>query len=121
MKKFFIALLTFSPSLALAQQNQANFENVFSLADTVARLMAKVIPIILGAAVILFLWGVLKFITAKDADKQKEGRSFMLYGIVALFVMVSVWGLVNFLRSAFGFNTNAITPPSAPLLPGYTR
>ena len=37
----------------------------------------------------------------------------MIYGIIALFVMVSVWGLVNVLSGTFGF-----TKTEAPTLPG---
>ena len=39
----------------------------------------------------------------------------MLWGIVALFVMVSVWGLVNVLKGSFNLDNENI--PVAPAIP----
>jgi hypothetical protein len=45
---------------------------------------------------------------------KRAGRTIMLYGVIVLFVMVSVWGLVNILRATFGITDadNNITPPT---------
>jgi fumarate reductase subunit D len=64
-----------------------------------------IIPIIIGLAVVAFLWGMFKLINAGDDEgKRKEAKDIIIYGIVGLFVMVSVWGLVNILVGTFGFN-----------------
>ena len=64
-----------------------------------------ILPIIglIGAlAVLFFLWGVMKFIKdAADPKAREEGRQFMLYGIIGLFVMASVYGLVRILENTF--------------------
>ena len=61
-----------------------------------------------GIALLGFFWGLAMFIFsagAGDEGKRAEARSIMIYGVIALFVMVSVWGLVGFLG-----NTVGITP-----------
>lgn len=64
--------------------------------------------IIIGLAVVVFLWGVIKFVISEsDGDKQK-GKEFILWGIVGLFVMVSIWGLENILASTFNLNNSNI-------------
>ena len=49
--------------------------------------------------------------------KKEKGKQFMLWGVIALTVMVSVWGLVGVLSSTFGVRSLIIpqvTPPRSP-------
>ena len=46
--------------------------------------------------------GIVQYIkNAADSKKREEGRNFMVYGVVSIFVIVSMWGLVGFLRNTF--------------------
>ncbi|MEX0910307.1 MAG: hypothetical protein WDZ73_00950 [Candidatus Paceibacterota bacterium] len=69
--------------------------------------------LLIGVALLVFLWGVVKYVASgADATKRKEGGALMAYGIFGLFVMVSVWGLVNFVSvSFFGSSGPAGAPP----------
>jgi hypothetical protein len=61
----------------------------------------------------VFIWGVIQYLrNTTDPKKREEGRSFMIYGIVSLFVMISIWGLVGFLGNTFGVSTTFV--PSLP-------
>lgn len=60
------------------------------------------IPIVIGFAFIYFVWGLTKYITAEGDEKRSEGRSIMIQGIIAMFVIVSIWGLVDFLGNLLG-------------------
>jgi hypothetical protein len=64
----------------------------------------SVIPLLFAVAVIMFIWGVFQFfiLNAEDEKKRTEGKQFMIWGIVALAVMLSVWGLVGILGNTFG-------------------
>lgn len=64
--------------------------------------MQRIVPIIIGLAVLYFLWGAKKYITSKDGDSQTEARGMIVHGIIILFVMVSLWGLVNLIVVTFG-------------------
>lgn len=69
------------------------------------------VGIILTLALIYFFWGVFKYIqSAGDETKRKEGITMMTYGIIALFVMVSVWGLVNVLQKTFELENTPVKP-----------
>jgi hypothetical protein len=72
-------------------------------------IFSNLIKLILAMAVVVFLWGIFKFMTAEGDDKQ-AGRQLMFWSIVGIFVMVSVWGLVNVLQSTFTLNNNVINP-----------
>mgnify|MGYP005615483479 FL=1 len=78
--------------------NIADFLNFFT-----CLISKSVIPLLIALAVIVFIWGVLKFImNAEDSTKREEGRNFIIWGLVGLFVMVSIWGIVNILNNTFG-------------------
>lgn len=112
MKKFIIAALAFSPVLALAQ---ANLTNTSTLTKAFGGLVNTALPILIGLAMLAFFWGLVKYIfAAGDAEKAKEGKSIMIYGIVALVVMVSIWGIVNFVASDLGLQNNSATQINLP-------
>lgn len=70
-------------------------------------MITPIITLIVSGAVVVFLWGVFKFI--KSEGKEKEaGKEMMVWGIVGIFVMVSVWGLVNILRGTFNLDNTQV-------------
>lgn|SRR3989344_4704327 len=118
MKKiasFAITGLSFVPFLAYAQ-----FTPVEGILATVQRVLNLIIPILITLGIIYFIWGVIQYVTAKDEDKQKEARSTMIYGIIGLFVIVSIWGLIRFLGATTGVgqgNINCLVPDQYGNLP----
>lgn len=82
-------------------------------------LINTILPIAVSLALLFFLWGLAKFIFhAGDEKALEEGKRRMIWGIIALFVMVSVWGIVAFLRSDL-FGAGIPVPP--PLLDDGSR
>jgi len=78
-------------------------------------LNSYVLPLIVGIAIIYFMYGVLTYIRAAgDEEKRKEGRNMMIYGIIAIAVMLSVVGLVSVLTTSFSFGTQLPTIPPLP-------
>lgn len=68
------------------------------------------VPFVIALTLLVFLWGILKLVFSAGSDKDHtEGIKFMTWGIVSLFVMVSVWGLVAILTKTF-FNGNVVIP-----------
>jgi hypothetical protein len=103
-----LALLA-TPSVAFAQLGR-----IKDLIVDVGFIIDSLIVIVAGLALLAFFWGLVKFINAVSTTGKTEGRNFMIWGLVALFVMVSVWGLVRFIESQiFGSldNSNPSTVP----------
>lgn len=100
MKKVLIIALALAPGLAYAQGDLGNLE---SLLQSFGRLVGLALPIVVGIALLGFFWGLATFIFAAGDETAKEkGRRLMIWGVIALFVMVSVWGLVRFVGDAIG-------------------
>lgn len=54
-------------------------------------------------ATVYFLWGVMQFIWASRADgDQEEGKQHMLWGIIGMTLMVSVYGILRIITGTFG-------------------
>jgi hypothetical protein len=76
----------------------------------------SIIPLIFAVATVMFVWGVVQFfvLNSDEEKKREQGKQFMIWGIIALAVMLSVWGLVGILGSTFGIGTSIlpqVTPP----------
>lgn len=108
MKKFIIAALAFAPALASAQ----SLGNIEGLLTSVGNLVDLALPIVVALALLAFFYGLAKLIWG-GAEAVAEGKTLMIWGVVALFVMVSVWGLVRFVGDAFGIEEGgSVTPPT---------
>lgn len=63
-----------------------------------------IISLLFGVAVLYFLWGVFKFIKdSGESTAREEGQQAMLWGMVGIVIMVSAYGLINFIQ-------NSLTP-----------
>ncbi len=75
----------------------------------------SLIPLMFALAVAYFVWGVVQFVIlgAGEETKRTQGKQRMIWGIIALAVMLSIWGLVAILGSSLGIETN-ILPQVSP-------
>lgn len=101
------AAALFGPVVALAQQYNSE-SGVFGLAAFFKTFLKYIIPILILLGVVYLIWGLLKYIGGKDDVTQKEGRQMVVSAIIALFVIVSIWGLVAILQNTFGLDENSI-------------
>lgn len=93
--------------------------NISIFFQSVSRLIGLLLPIVVALALLFFFWGLAQFIfISGDEDAHEEGRRRMIWGVVALFVMVSVWGLVGFIGSALGVGANTGLNPRTVTIPG---
>jgi zinc transporter ZupT len=64
-------------------------------------IIRPLVPFLIGLAVVIFIYGVITTILAEGGEKKEDGKKFMFWGIIGIFVMVSVWGLVAILKNTF--------------------
>ncbi len=110
LSSFGVIALAALPVVASAQ----SIGGVMGLLDQASQLINRLIPFVIALTVLIFLWGILKFVISNDAEGRKEARGYMIWGVISLFVMVSVWGLVNILVRSVNLDNTA---PPAPGLP----
>jgi uncharacterized membrane protein YidH (DUF202 family) len=117
LKKYFAISFIYSgilltPLLVSAQ----NFDIGDVLVDVADFINASIVFLILLATAV-FLWGVVRYISAGgDEDQITEARRFIVWGIILLAVMVAIWGFVALLLNFVfddpnAINNNDIIPP----------
>lgn len=94
---FTVFALGLLPYIADAQA-VSTFEG---LVGKIYGMLASLVPVIVGLTLIVFLWGIFQLVRSNSEDSRKDAIRVITFGIVALFVMVSVWGLVAILSSTF--------------------
>ncbi len=107
MKKIIYALLSFMPALAFA----ADLSGLSSLITQVGQIIAKIIPLMFALAIVYFFWGLIQWLRgAGDPKLHEQGKMHMIYGIIAIAVMVSIYGLVIWLQTTLGVPTVTSVP-----------
>lgn len=65
-------------------------------------LLKTIVPFLFALATAGFIYGVIQyFLNPDNEEKRKKGKSFIIGGLIALFVMTSMWGIVKILNNTF--------------------
>lgn len=83
----------------------------------ISDIMGLLIPMALAAALIAFFWGLAQFLfSGEAAENRQKGINIMMMGILSMFVMVSIWGIVALLQRSLGISS--VTRVPAPSICG---
>lgn len=84
--------------------NQVNGNQLLGILNIAQTLVARLIPFTMGLAVLAFFWYLVMFISkgAESAEKRKEGLHGISYSLIAIFVMVSIWGIISLASNILG-------------------
>jgi hypothetical protein len=129
MKKALLTMFTAGSGFALAsaqtiiigqgaQQGQVNGSALISLLNLAQDIISRLVPFAVTLAVLAFFWFLIKFIWKGGQDPEAKTSSLkgMGFSVLALFVMVSIWGIIGLLGSIVGVNQGGNIP-----IPGVPR
>lgn len=76
----------------------------------------RLIPIVFTLGILAFFWGLVKYIFAQSSeDSKKDAKNIMIWSLVALFIMTSVFGIIKLARDTLNItdtNGGSIRIPS---------
>lgn len=108
------SFIRFSPFLAVATvafpalASAATILNLLALANTVFNAL---IGLLITLAIVTVFWGIIKYLFNSGSEGKAEGLKIALYGVGAIFIMVSIWGIIRLLQSTFGVtSTDPVIP-----------
>lgn len=85
---------------------------VSQLLEAAGSIINILMPMVVALTVLALMWGLFQYVRG-GAEEKEKGKSIMIYGIIAIAVMVSVYGLVRILQNTFGIgSTQQVTIPS---------
>jgi uncharacterized membrane protein YidH (DUF202 family) len=116
MKKIFTAVsavsfaslvAVFAPFVASAQ-SLSSLNNINDVSNRFTSILNTATVLIISIAVIWIIINVVRFfVGAKDSEKRHDGIMQVIWGIVGIFIIISIWGLVSILKNSFGTNDTA--------------
>ena len=63
-----------------------------------AYILNPIIGFMFAVAVVMFIYGIVEYIwSADNEDKVAVGKKHMIWGIVGIFIMMGVYGILNIL------------------------
>ncbi len=119
MKKIIIlSIFSLLPTLAFAQGPTTI--DVGGLVGTIQGLTVVVnyaIPLGIAIAFISFIIGVIKYLYADGAEARTKAKDHLIYGIVAITVILAIFGIARLLINLFGLNPAQLTGTELPSIP----
>jgi uncharacterized membrane protein len=68
-----------------------------------------ILKVAMVVATVLFVYGIFEFIKgASNPDTLKRGQQHMIWGLVGLTIMISVFAIIDILLNSIGADTPAI-------------
>ena len=91
MKKLLASVsLVVLPVVALAQDASAG--GIIGFLGVLQNIVNAIIPFIIGLAVLVFIYGIFNFVTSAGDEEARAGaKQLIIWGVIGIFVMVSVW------------------------------
>jgi len=116
MKKILAgASLLLFPVVSLAQVNTRNIESSIQALTRVGNLL---VYLFLAIAVLVFVVGVIRYVLNRGGEESKKaGRDYMIWGIIGITVILSVFALANLLIGLFGLQPNRTNNINIPQVP----
>lgn len=109
MKKLLILFATFPAITSAAQSLQVLTGDFYIIVNY------YLIPLAVALAFLAFLFGVLKFAASAGSEEgRKQGYRLIVWGIISLTVMLSVWGIINFIARDLGIGGVPSIPVKVP-------
>ena len=97
-------LMLIMPTFAFAAAN-----NFSQLVGIVIGMVKSLIPLVIALSLLYFSWGLFLLVKSNSEDSREDAIKTITFGVLALFVMVTVWGLVNILTSTV-FSGGLVVP-----------
>lgn len=74
--------------------------NVADLIGIFTNILLLAVPIVFSLTLFVFFWGLTKFFffSGDNDEARADGRRLMVWGTIALFVMLSIWGFIRILQ-----------------------
>lgn len=90
-------------------------DNANDLIAKIVKFGEAAIYLLIGAAVVIIVWNVVKYLISGSKPEEKSAASMnILWDIIGLAIIVSIWGLVGILTNTFNVGGNTAPKQNFP-------
>jgi hypothetical protein len=105
-----LSVILLLPSLAGAAPRTFS-----ELAGTIVTLINGAVGVLIVAGLVIYFWGISRNIVNFGGTESKAHiKNYFIWGIVVLFVMVSIWGIVEIIQNSL-FAGSSVAPNGQPI------
>lgn len=110
--QYFISFLSaFSPIFVFSASIDLANSDLGGVIRYLIEILALLNPILFSLAFVVFFWGLSKFIlNSGNKDEIEKGKNYMMWGIIALFILVSFRVIISFVSDDLGLGNATIIP-----------
>jgi len=103
---FTFAYLT-NPLLSHAETIDSS--NAKTLVKSLTKLINnRVFGLLILFALLNFMYSVVMFIKSADKEDKNEAKERLIWGIIGLFVIISIWAIVFTIANSFGLSVGGV-------------
>lgn len=83
------------------------------LADLIVSIIDTGTGLLILAGIVVYFWGISTNLLKMRDESGQAFKAYFVWGIIAIFVMVSIWGIIELLQNTlFGGDTGGFTQVS---------
>lgn len=106
-----IAYIVGGAAWALPLVAFAQTKTLKTLIEQITEYFNYILVLLMGFAIILFVWYIIKYFIRPNEDRKEAGM-YVMYSVIGFFVILSMWGIVNILQNTFGLQNEDNRPAS---------
>ncbi len=90
------------PLLTIVYSASAADSTINSIVSRIVdNIVQPALAVLLSVTILVFIWGLYGLFLG-DEDKRNQSKNHILYGVIGIFIMISVYGIIRFVASSVG-------------------
>lgn len=94
----FVPVLVFAAATTDICKDVPGFQGIIC---RLQRILNSLIPLLITLGVVYMVWGIVQYFIGDSEEAKKKGRDRIIFGIIGLAVIISLWGLVYMVSDTF--------------------
>ncbi len=110
MTRFFLIILTLFVPVTVFAQTQIPPRLITLMGNIYNVILNPIIALLFGLSFAYFIWGVVKFVWyGEEESMRSEGKRSIVWGIIGMFIMFSVFGILRLIIGTIGENPSVLS------------
>ncbi len=108
-----------TPPIVVSAPSASSATGLLGLIGTLQELLNRAVPLIISLAVLGLFYFLLMFVWKGSSEPKERDSAIkgMGYSLLAIFVMVAIWGIIAFIANLTGIGVGGTIDPLIPKLP----